>query len=279
MSNINAGDKEIDARARAAVGKHKGTIIQRFCEGAAKQGHNIKPKDVDSVTYTGLEGLGFDVLSFKLGKFVIEDPKDLTYLDGSSWDNNASTPGHMKFHVGKETTDSYSWSLTAGVTTTASVSSKLEFGVPEFKGSIEATLSVETSLSVTHGSAYSEKHTWDDNFDQDVAPFTRLEKTVYAQQVTGHVPFKIESRAKGKALVTVAFHFHGSRTHRLKIDLATLLQQSGTTVVSEGMITGLQGYKFYVVSKETALTDEERKNLASGLTRFELQDSLTNLSI
>lgn len=274
MPNIDTGKNVIEERAKAAIKRYYNIIVNRFCEGAKKEGHNIKPQNVTAVTYGGLQNLTFSVVDFHLGNFVIEDPQDLVYLDGTSWDNNASTQADTSFNVGEVTTDSYTWSMTAGVKFGVSVSDTLEFGIPGAKETVKAEVSVEASASTTHGTAYSKAHHWDKKFEQQVKPYSHFELYIYGQQVKGHVPYTITAEATGKALVKIVFNYYGSRQHTEKVNLTELLHESGIKVVHSGIISGLQGYKWYLDSHDRPLNEDEKTHLPNGVTKISVQPDI-----
>ena len=275
MAKIPTGIEEIDGRAKAAVKKHVDVIKKRFSEAAKKKGHNIDVKKISSITYLNLGKTNLEQQSFGLGDFVIDNPTDLTYLGGCEWDNNSSEGQSYDKVIDETTTDSYNWSITAGVTTTATESAEVGITVPGFSGKIATSFSLQLSLSVTHGVAHQEQHRWTDTFHQNVAPFTRSTMRVYGKQVVGHVPFTLTTIASGKAHCEAKFRHYGSRTRGFDIDLAELLGQNGCLLTTEGKISGLQGYDYSVKTEEEELTDEERRSLPEGLHEIALLDEVS----
>ena len=265
MSQFDNAEAVLTKHAKDAIDRHRATIIQRFCEGAKKQNRNIKSSDVTGVTLLKLDKLAYAEPRLALGEFVIENAKDLHYLNGDSYDNNSSQPGQITFGVDETTTDTYTWSMTAGITVTEEASAELSVGVPGTQAKIGGKMSVSLSASTTAGIAHTHSRAWKKQITQPVAAFRHVDLSVFAQQVKGHVPFTLSTTTSGKAVIRISFNYYGSRTHDEPVDLKELIGASALSLVASGIINGLEGYKWYTDVQERDLSDDEKEALPHGL--------------
>ena len=267
MAILDTAENVITQRSKDAISRHKTEIIRQFCKGAQAQGHNVQPSDVTSVTFKDLNSMKYTVPDLKFGKFVIEDAKDHKYLDGTIWDNNLPTEGNDDFVVNKTTTDTFTWSVTAGISYGAKVGGKVDLGVPGISGEVSTELSVDTTVSATQGSARSFQRSWTKKIGATVPAYYHYEKRAYATQVRGHVPFTITATATGKVDINIEYSFHGKRSRIVDTDLAKLIGKQKTVLTQSGVISGIQGYDWYVDTGGHPLSEDEKHALPELLSK------------
>lgn len=270
MAILDTAENVITQRSKDAIKSNKAEIIRQFCKGAQDQGHNVQPSDVTSVAFKALKSMSYTVPDLKFGKFVIEDAKDLKYLDGTVWDNNLPTEGSDDFDVNETTTDTFTWSVTAGISYGAKVGGKVDLGVPGVSGEVSTELSVDTTVSATQGSARSYQRSWTKKIGATVPAYYHYEKRAYATQVRGHVPFSITAKATGTVRIKIEFSFHGKRTRTVETDLAKLIGKKKTVLTQSGTISGIQGYDWYIETGGHALSDDEKHALPKLLSKHQV---------
>lgn len=92
----------------------------------------------------------------------------------SSFNNNSGGVGSAHFKKSKQTTTTFSWSITEGIE--LGISEEITAGVPEVAQS-KTTLSVKLSLSSTQGQSKSETESWEIDRTISVPAHTDIEMT------------------------------------------------------------------------------------------------------
>lgn len=266
MAKIETSDAVLTARAKAAVGKYMKQIRAEIVKAAKKQGHSISDSNIKKVSFVGLKGTSYDIRSFKIGKFVITDPKNLYYLDHAVWTNNGAQTPTRVLEVDQETDDTYTWQISAGVTIKYETSTEAKIELP-VGGSTRSTWSFQFNLNVTHGTAHTEKHAWKNEFNQPISPFSELDMTVYGVQVVGYSPFVLTAFASGSAHCKCVIK-KGliKREPEFDIDLGRILSNAERTFTSEGRISGIQGYDWQINTNERPLSEQEKKTAPRGVS-------------
>jgi len=266
MAKIRTSDAVLEERTKAAIEKHMKEIRAEIVNRAHKQGHkDIKDSHIKSVTFKNLADVAYEIRKFDIGKFVITNPESLTFLDTGKWKNNGPQTPTQTLEVVEETDDTYTWTISAGVTIKYETSTEVKIPLP-VGGSTKSTWSFQFNLNVTKGTAHHEKHGWRRKFEQPVSPYSYLEMTVYGVEVVGFSPFSITAFANGTAKCSCVIDYWGKRTKNFDIDLKQILNDRDRTFTSEGRIDGIQGYEWRVETKERPLTEEEKKAAPRGVS-------------
>ncbi|NIZ08493.1 ETX/MTX2 family pore-forming toxin [Pseudooceanicola sp. HF7] len=160
----------------------------------------------------------------------------------TTWENNTSVQNTQTFVVEETTSDTYSWSMTAGL----SVSSSFEVKVP-FVGGTETTIEMNTSTTQSESSTQTRK--WSYSTQVHVPPYSRLVSSFIVNEAAYDAPFTGKAVVRGK--VYISFE-NGHVFHADIDDLITQLGWSRSTfeVYTSGVMTGLIGENFIVRTDE-----------------------------
>ena len=267
MSQFDRVDDVINMRASNAVAAQKDKIIAEFIAGAKTRGHDIPRSAVTSVTFKKIDALKIDVEDYRIFPFVIEQAELPTYLETTTYINNANTPAKVDFEIDKTTGDTYSWTMTTGTKTPVRVSGIVKIDVPGvMSGPVTADVNINASLATAAGTAHASSHRWKHKFSQSATPYSQFKRDIYGLQVSGYAPYTIKARASGRAEIVIEFSYHGPRKHVASVLLGRLLGESGTSLEHSGKIDGLQGYdQYHIDNRDRPLTEAERRILPTGL--------------
>lgn len=159
--------------------------IENLQDLATKWGNESSKRNGTTCRWVKLhaEGWGMDQYpQYKISSRVLKVWYDQNYdevpLPGqiltSSFNNDSDGVGSAVFKKSKQTTTSFTWSITEGLE--LGISEEITAGVPEVAQS-KTTLSAKISLSSTQGETKSETNTWEIDRTISVPPYKSIEMT------------------------------------------------------------------------------------------------------
>ena len=159
--------------------------IENLQDLATKWGNESSKRNGTTCRWVKLhaEGWGMDQYpQYKISSKVLKMWYDQNYdeipLPGqiltSSFNNDSGGVGSAVFKKSKQTTTSFTWSITEGLE--LGISQEITAGVPGVAQS-KTTLSAKISLSATQGETKSETNTWEIDRTISVPPHTSIEMT------------------------------------------------------------------------------------------------------
>lgn len=169
----------------------------------------------------------------------------------ASWENNTSVQNTQTFTVSETTTDTYTWSLTAGMKVSTSFSAEVPF-----VGGIDN--SIEMSTSTTETQTQSTARTWSYATQIFVPPHSKIVSSFIVNEATYNVPFTAKVTVRG----LVYIQFPNNRYFAEEIDV--LINEAGWApstfnVNTTGTLEGVVGESFTVRTDEYALDGTQRE--------------------
>ncbi|MDS9469791.1 ETX/MTX2 family pore-forming toxin [Paracoccus sp. MBLB3053] len=174
-------------------------------------------------------------------------PRGVYHTD---WENNTSVQNVQTFLVEETTTDTYTWSLTAGLKVSSKFTAKIPFG-----SGTENT--VEMSTSVTETETQSTARRWSYSTQVFVPPHCKLVSSFIVNEAQYHVPFTAKVTVRGYVYIK----FSNGKYFGKEIDV--LIKDLGWSpstfmVHTTGELDAVVGESFTVRTDEYALDGTQR---------------------
>ena len=256
-------DDVLRDRTLAAMKKYDGKIREQIVAEAKKQGHNIGPKDIASITFKKFGDLKQTVES-KFGKFVTtSDVKQPLAVNIAQANNNSAGKMTVTFSYDDTEKQEFHWSITDGVTFSESI--KESVSIPG--ASTEIQLGIQISRSVSQGEAYEHSQRWASSITQEIPPYHAISFQAILLRVVGDLPFEMSVHKTGKAHCETTVSYWGSHTRGFDIDLGRLLSDAERTFHVAGKVSGACGIKVQPDAQDVPLSDAQKKSLPEGLSK------------
>jgi hypothetical protein len=249
-------------RTLAAMKKFDAKIRAQIVAEAKNQGYSIGTKDIESIAFRDFGDLT-QTVEQRFGKFVttanIDEPLAVNIAVAN---NNSAGQMSVTFVYDDTEKRSFSWSITDGVTCSASI--KQSVSVPG--ASSELTLGIQASKSMTQGVAFEDTKHWGSSVGQTIPPYHAIRFQAILVRVVGDLPFELTIRKEGKARCRTTVRYHGSHTKNFDIALDRLLSVGERTFTVKGKVSGACGTEVHPNASDAPLTDEQKKSLPAGLS-------------
>lgn len=261
MTKLQQVDDLLKQRTLAALKQHDKVIRARVIAEAKKQGYNIGESDIQKIEFLQFVGLEQTVKP-SFGTFASKEVQVPTFVDSADFRNNSAATISREVNYGESETREFNWSVTAGVTVSATVTEKV--GVPGL--SSEVSMNMQMSLSATAGQAWRDTKDWASKTTVNLPPYSSVHVQALLTRVVGDIPFTVKVVKDGRARCQVTLSYHGKRTRSFEVPLTQLLKPAERSFEASGKISGACGVNCQIDAQDQPLSADQRSALPPGLS-------------